>query len=111
MPIGDDQNAPRQEIVLPLNSDLLTKASEVGIDPSHILESAVVDELLRNQCEKWIEGNQNVLDAAVRLFGDQARAIHWLSNPARALGGKRPLDADAQEILDLLARLDHGFFA
>ncbi len=111
MPIAYDQNAPRQEITLTVTSDLLHSGAEVGIDLLHTLESAVVDALLRNQCKRWIVENRNVLDVAVRLFCDQARAIHWLCNPTRGLGGKRPLDADAQEILDLIARLDHGLGA
>lgn len=46
MPIADDQNAPKQEIILTLNSDLLAKAVEVGIDLSHTIEGAVVEALL-----------------------------------------------------------------
>ncbi|WP_353456873.1 MbcA/ParS/Xre antitoxin family protein [Pseudomonas putida] len=38
-------------------------------------------------------------------------ATRWLTTPFDALGGKRPVDADLVEVLDLLARLEHGFSA
>lgn len=52
-----------------------------------------------------------LLNAAVGLFGDEALAIGWLSKPLRALDHKRPIDIDADEALDLIRRLEHGFGA
>lgn len=55
--------------------------------------------------------NPALREAAVRAFGNEARAMRWLTTPVRALGGKSPADADLKEALDLLARVDHGFSA
>ncbi|WP_445672837.1 MbcA/ParS/Xre antitoxin family protein [Pseudomonas inefficax] len=50
-------------------------------------------------------------EAAFRVFGNEVRAMRWLTTPVRTLGGKSPADADLQEALDLLARVAHGFSA
>lgn len=48
------------------------------------------------------------------LFGgDLAKARHWLSTPKVALGGESPLDyssvdVGAQEVVDLIGRIEHG---
>ncbi|THF34456.1 DUF2384 domain-containing protein [Pseudomonas atacamensis] len=52
-----------------------------------------------------------LLDAALRLFGDKERASEWLSRPMRALGYKSPKDAPIEEALTLIGRLEHGFGA
>jgi len=58
-----------------------------------------------------------VLKAAIDLFeGDRERAVHWLSNPVRGLGDRRPVDmlatsAEVEAVLDLIGRLEHGVFA
>lgn len=58
-----------------------------------------------------------VLKAAIDLFeGDRERAMLWLSNPVRGLGGRRPVEmlatsAEAEAVLDLIGRLEHGVFA
>lgn len=52
--------------------------------------------------------------AAIQLFeGDRRMARRWLRRPSRALGGDTPLeylrtDAGAEEVLDLIGRLEHG---
>ncbi len=52
--------------------------------------------------------------AALRLFeGDAAAARRWLNEPAWALGGRTPLEnldteAGADEVRDLIGRLEHG---
>ena len=51
---------------------------------------------------------------ALGLFGgDLDKARHWLSTPKVALGGETPLDyarveVGAQEVLDLIGRIEHG---
>ncbi len=50
-------------------------------------------------------------EAAIRDFGDESRAMRWLTTPCQALDGKRPIDADVEEALNLLRRLEHGFGA
>lgn len=52
-----------------------------------------------------------VLEAATAMFGNAAFSIEWLSRPLRALGGKRPIDVDAEEVITLIARLEHGLGA
>ena len=52
--------------------------------------------------------------AALNLFaGDQAAADRWLKTPAKALGGRTPLEVLALEggadaVRDLIGRLEHG---
>jgi len=55
-------------------------------------------------------------DKAVDVFENADLARKWFREPARALGGKTPLDyADtepgAQEVHDLLGRIEHGVFS
>lgn len=52
-----------------------------------------------------------VLEAAIRLFQDEALAIGWLAKPMRALGGSCPMDVHIEEALALIARLEHGVVA
>ena len=53
---------------------------------------------------------------AVDLYdGDAAAARSWLSKPARALGGRPPIDfadteAGAHEVETLIGRLEHGVY-
>jgi len=53
---------------------------------------------------------------AVDLYdGDHEAARIWLARPARALGGKTPLDfagteAGAHEVENLIGRLEHGVY-
>lgn len=55
-------------------------------------------------------------DRAVEVFGDSELAKKWFKEPAWALGDKTPLEyADtelgAQEVEDLLGRIEHGVFS
>jgi len=55
-------------------------------------------------------------DKAVDVFENPNLARKWFIEPARALGGKTPLEyADtepgAQEVDDLLGRIEHGVFS
>lgn len=55
-----------------------------------------------------------VYGRALGLFeGDLGRARRWLSTPKVALGGETPLDysrvdVGAQEVVDLIGRIEHG---
>ncbi|CAN5542880.1 DUF2384 domain-containing protein [soil metagenome] len=55
-----------------------------------------------------------VYGKALGLFGgDLIKAQHWLSTPKVALGGESPLDysrvdVGAQEVVDLVGRIEHG---
>lgn len=52
-----------------------------------------------------------LLEAAIRVFGNESLAMHWLVTQAHALADKRPVDATVEDALELLARLEHGFSA
>lgn len=52
--------------------------------------------------------------AAIALFGwDRTEADKWLHSEAIALGWRRPIDVmqeDAQQVLDLITRIDRGVY-
>ncbi|MEE4094023.1 antitoxin Xre/MbcA/ParS toxin-binding domain-containing protein [Pseudomonas viridiflava] len=58
-----------------------------------------------------------VLDAVKRLYGgDIDAAMHWMSRPEKAFGGKAPaamvttrLETDT--VIEFIRRLEHGFVA
>jgi len=58
-----------------------------------------------------------LFDEAVTLFeGDEATAATWLSTPKKALANTTPLqyadtEPGAQEVRDLIGRLEHGVFS
>ena len=57
-----------------------------------------------------------LFDRAEEVLGDLEAARQWFKTPAKALGGKTPLDyADteigAREVEDLLGRLEEGVFS
>jgi putative toxin-antitoxin system antitoxin component (TIGR02293 family) len=54
--------------------------------------------------------DSRLLDAATQFFCDEALAFDWLHKPVRALGYKRPVDVDIEEVLNLIGRLEHGVF-
>lgn len=57
-----------------------------------------------------------LFDKAVQVFGnDEATAAEWFKRPARALGGRTPLEMmeteiGSQEVYALLVRIEHGVF-
>lgn len=61
-----------------------------------------------------VYGMARAFDAALEMFdGDKQRTIDWFKAPARALGGKAPVDflstpAGADAVLDLINRIEHG---
>lgn len=52
--------------------------------------------------------------AAIAMFGgDRAAAEAWLHQEAMGLGWQRPVDVmeqEAQRVLDLITRIDHGVY-
>lgn len=52
--------------------------------------------------------------AAIGLFeGDRTAADRWLHHEAMGLGWRRPIDvmqANPQQVLDLIARIEHGVY-
>ena len=62
-----------------------------------------------------LEAMQEVADMATRVLGTRELAEHWLTQPALALDGRRPLDmlttADGIEaVKDLLTRMEFGVY-
>lgn len=124
MPLPYGQSVLKQSITLAICSDLLVRAVELGLNPSETLEKALAEAVSQRQQEIWRTDSRKVgaassaenidpvlLAAATGLFGDEAKAVRWLITLASALGHKRVVDADPQEILDRIARLSHGFCA
>jgi putative toxin-antitoxin system antitoxin component (TIGR02293 family) len=72
----------------------------------------------RQEAISFVQGDRlyrmaRVLAKAVQLFGDNKMAVDWLKTSRRGLGGRIPLDlmeteAGAQEVEDLIGRLQHG---
>lgn len=55
-------------------------------------------------------------DRTVEVLEDEQRANRWLKTPLRALGGHAPLEyaeseLGAQEVMNLLGRIEHGVFS
>jgi putative toxin-antitoxin system antitoxin component (TIGR02293 family) len=126
---------------LPLTGLLLSSAVEQGIgydklqilsealkttpyeiaDTLHISESTLLrrkkdGRLQADESDRLVRLGQ-IVAKAIQLFeGDQDAAKDWLHRPARALGGATPLKYSqtylgAQEVEDLIERLEEGVFA
>lgn len=57
-----------------------------------------------------------LFDHTVNVMGSEEEAREWLKNPVRALGYKAPLahadtEPGAQEVHDLLGRVEHGVYS
>lgn len=108
MPAIYDPNAPRVVLNLSINSNLLDRVALLDVNLSDTLEKALAEAVAQYERERLVEENRSLLDAAIRLFGDEAQAVQWLTTPARGLGSKCPIEADADEVMELIARLEHG---
>lgn len=66
-----------------------------------------------DQHDRYLE----VLDAALNLFDcDRCAALHWMSRPITAFGGKAPAamiatKLETDTVIDFIRRLEHGFIA
>lgn len=58
-----DHNAPKKSANLSLNSDLLKKARECGINLSAALEQALIEQVKQKQSEKWRAENRDSIAA------------------------------------------------
>lgn len=53
----------------------------------------------------------DVLKAAISLFeGNEADALNWLNQPAIALGGVKPVDADPADVIRLVRQIELGIY-
>ncbi|HEX6902692.1 MAG TPA: type II toxin-antitoxin system CcdA family antitoxin [Thermoanaerobaculia bacterium] len=62
-PILYDREATRNSTKLDVNSDLLRKARELGVDLAATLEAALALEIHRRQREAWLEENREAIKA------------------------------------------------
>ena len=61
------------------------------------------------------ERYDKVLISAVQFFENEKEALLWLKTPVKALGGRQPIDMlsndkDAEIVLNVIGRLEHGIF-
>ncbi|MBA2714529.1 MAG: DUF2384 domain-containing protein [Rubrobacteraceae bacterium] len=88
-------------------------ADLVGINPRTLSRRKREGSLHADESDRVLRLSR-VYGRALGLFGgDLDRARHWLSTPKVALGGESPLnysrvDVGAQEVVDLIGRIEHG---
>ena len=76
-----DKNAPKRSLNLSINSDLLKKAKDMGINLSAALEQALTNQLKAKQAQQWLEQNKNAIAAYNKsvskhgVFGDDLRSF------------------------------------
>jgi antitoxin CcdA len=58
-----DRKATKKPTRLSVNSDLLEKARELGVDLSTTLEEALAQEVHKRQRETWLEENREAIEA------------------------------------------------
>lgn len=57
-----DREASRKPTSLSVNSDLLEKARELGVDVATTLEEALASEVYKRQREVWLEENREAIE-------------------------------------------------
>ena len=88
-------------------------ASVVGISHRTLVRRRSQGVLRRDEGDRAATVAR-VLDRAMSYFdGDRRQALEWLMHPNPAVGGDRPLEhagtpAGAEEVIDLIGRLEHG---
>jgi len=91
-------------------------ASVLGIPDRTLARRKVADRLSPEESERLLRIS-SVFEKAVELFnGDVESAVHWLTNPKKALGYRQPLDyarteLGAREVENLIGRIGHGVFS
>lgn len=103
--LADELDAPQKVILLAL-----------GIAPATLKRRRESGHLNPAESDR-VYRLTNIFQQAIQLFeGDEAMAREWLERPAKALGGRPPLEylnteAGANEVEDLIGRLEHGVIA
>jgi antitoxin CcdA len=59
-----DRDAPKKATNVSLNSDLLAKAKEHGINVSRACERGLAEELARLRAKEWAEENRDAIRSA-----------------------------------------------
>lgn len=76
-------------------------------------EFSEFNESLSKMEDEESERYAKVLIEAVSLLGDERKALRWLKSSVKGLGDKRPVDmlsndVDAEAVLNIIGRLEHG---
>lgn len=58
-----DTGAPKKPTNLSVNSDLLRKAREYGLNLSAVMEAALVEQVRKSERERWLQENREAIDA------------------------------------------------
>ncbi|WP_122300672.1 antitoxin Xre/MbcA/ParS toxin-binding domain-containing protein, partial [Pseudomonas syringae] len=93
-----------------------TLAEHLGIAPATLQRRLKVRRFNAEESDRLFR-LAAVYKAALDLFEDDTEATRlWLANPVYGLGNRRPLErlatsAEAQAVLDLIGRLEHGVVA
>ncbi len=66
-----DRRAAKKQAQLRVNSDLLKKAHELGINPSTTLEEALAEEIRKRNRELWLEENREAIEAYNELVAKE----------------------------------------
>jgi len=67
-----DRNAPKKPTNLTVNSDLLSKAKDLKINISAVLENALAETLIDQKRKQWAKDNAQSIDnynEAIQSFG------------------------------------------
>lgn len=56
-----DHDAPKKPANLTVNSDLLRRAKDYGINLSAVMEAALAEEVKKRQREQWLEENAGAI--------------------------------------------------
>jgi antitoxin CcdA len=76
-----DRNAPKKPTNLTVNSDLLSKAKDLKINISAVLETALADTLVDQKRKQWIAKNAQSIDEyneaiqSLGVFSDSLRSF------------------------------------
>jgi putative toxin-antitoxin system antitoxin component (TIGR02293 family) len=87
----------------------------VGISPSTLSRRRKRGRFDKDESERILRVARIALRAA-EVLGSPENARKWLTEPARALGGEKPLafadtEPGAREVERLLIRLEHGVYS
>jgi antitoxin CcdA len=75
-----DPRAPRKATNLSINTDLLKKARQLGINLSETLEQALADVIRQREREAWLAANRE----AIAAYNDQIEAHAVFSDGLRS---------------------------
>ena len=105
-----------ERLAAELSASQKTILRAIGIAPATLKRRRESGYLNRAESDR-VYRLASIFQQAARLFeGDAALARQWMEQPAKALGGRTPMEyleteAGASEVEDLIGRLEHGVIA